>query len=124
MLVTCSDRVVFKWKTSVKHSTLAPVYNERFSFTLTEEMNSELDSVMLAFYVTDFHHLSPNETMGVVTIGENAECQLGRKHWAKVTQSTGQQISFWHPIQLATTAHKRHMRSSRSPSPVPHQSSI
>ena len=117
--ITLKDRVVFKWKSSVKHHTLAPVYNESFSYTLTEQMNAALDNIALSFFVVDFHHLSPNETMGVVTIGENAECKLGRTHWAEVMQSTGQQISFWHPIQLATTAHKHHMRS-RSPSPLPH----
>ena len=123
VLITFDNRVVFKWKSSIKHRTLAPVYNESFSYVLTEEMNAELDKVTLAFYVNDFHHLSRNESMGVVTIGENAECKLGRKHWAEVMQSTSQHISFWHPIQLATTAQKHHMRS-RSPSPLPHQSSI
>ena len=118
VLIMFNDRVMFKWKSSVRHNTLAPVYNERFNYMISQEMHAELDSITLAFYVVDFHHLSRNEPMGVVTVGRSAECKLARKHWAEVVQSNGQQISFWHPIQLATPAQKRYMRS-KIPSPLP-----
>ena len=114
LYIEFEDQVMFKWKSSVKHNSLAPVYNECFSYTLPKEMSMALNNITVSVFVIDVHHLSPNEAMGVVTIGENANCLSGRKHWAEVIQSD-QLISFWHPIQLP----KKHYMRYRSPSPLP-----
>ena len=78
-----------------------------------------MDSVTVSFYVIDYDYLLRNDIMGVVTIGNNVESKRGRRHWNEVLQSPRQPISFWHAIQLASTAHKRHIRLSRSRSPSP-----
>ena len=120
VLVTSKDNdIVFKWKSSIKHNTLAPVYNESFSCTVTEEMNMTMDSVTVSFYVIDYDYLLRNDIMGAVIIGNNVESKLGRRHWNEVLRSPRQPVSFWHAIQMATTAHKRHIRLSRSRSPSP-----
>ena len=118
VVITYNDTIVHKWKTTVKHQTLAPVYNESFNCKVTEEMSNEMDKLAISFYVIDFDYVLRNDIMGVVNIGKNVDTTLGRRHWHQVLQSPRQGISFWHPIQLATNAQKRHMRS-RSPSPLP-----
>lgn len=118
VVITYNDVIVHKWKTTVKHKTLAPVYNESFNCKVTEEMSNEMDKLIISFYVIDHDYVLRNDTMGVVNIGKNVDTKLGRRHWHQVLQSPRQGISFWHPIQLATNAQKRHMRS-RSPSPLP-----
>ena len=118
VVVTFRDATVFKWKSTVKHNTLAPVYNESFNCKVTEEMSQAMDYIAVSFYIVDFDYVLRNDTMGVVNIGKNVQSKLGRKHWTQVLQSPRQGISFWHSIQLATSAQKRHMRS-RSTSPLP-----
>ena len=115
--ITYNDMIVYKWKTTVKHKTLAPVYNESFNCKVTEEMSNEMDKLTISFYVIDFDYVLRNDTMGVVKIGKNVDTQLGREHWNQVLRSLGQRINFWHPIQLATTSGKKQIRSkSASPS--------
>lgn len=118
VVITYNDVIVYKWKTTVKYKNLAPVYNESFNCKVTEEMSDEMDKLVISFYVIDHDYVLRNDTMGVVNIGKNVDTKLGRRHWHQVLQSPRQGISFWHPIQLATNAQKRHMRS-RSPSPLP-----
>ena len=118
VVISYDDAIVYKWKTSVKCKVLAPVYDERFECKVTEEMSRDMDKITISLYVIDYDYVLRNDVMGVVSIGNNVDTKLGRKHWRQVLQSSRQGISFWHPIQLATTAQKRHMRS-RSPSPLP-----
>lgn len=118
VIITFNDETVYKWKTSVKRHTLSPVYNENFNYEVSEEMSMSMDSITISFYVVDFDYVLRNDTMGVVTIGKNVSNKLGRRHWNQVLQSPRQGVSFWHPVQQATSAQKRHMRS-RSNSPLP-----
>ena len=109
---------LFKWKSSVKHKTLHAVYEESFSYKLEEEMNMDIDSISLLFYVVNHGHFW-DDVIGVVDIGRNASSKLGEKHWTRVMQSSRQRISFWHSIQPATSSHMKRYRSrSRSNSPV------
>ena len=114
--VTYKDNKVFKWKSSVKHNTLHPVYNESFSYKLTEEMN--VDDISLSFYIVNLDRFSWNDIIGVSTIGLSVNSKVGKKHWTELMQFPCQRISYWHSIQLATAAQKRYMRS-RSNSPIP-----
>ena len=116
MVVSYHDTIVHKCRTSVKYRTLAPVYNESFNYRITEEMSR--DEITISLFFIDYDFISRNDVMGIVSIGKKVDTELGRKHWHQVLQSPRQEISFWHTIQLATTAQTRHMRS-RSPSPAP-----
>ena len=99
MVITYNDTIVYKWKTMVKHNTLAPVYNESFNCKVTEEMSNEMDKLTISFYVIDVDYVLRNNTMGVVNIGKTAGTKLGREHWNQVLSSLGQGIRFWHQIQ-------------------------
>ena len=100
----------------MQYKTLAPVYNEIFSYNLEEEMNDNIDKITTSFFVIDYDTITRNDVMGVVNISNEADTDLGRTHWRRVMQSPGQEVRFWHPIRLATPTEKQHMRS-RSPSP-------
>ena len=117
VVITYNDVIVYKWKTMVKHKTLAPVYNESFNCKVTKEMSDKMDELTVSFYVIDFDYVLRNDTMGVVNIGKNANTKLGREHWNQVLHSLGQKIRFWHPIQLATLSQKQISRRSRSALP-------
>ena len=126
VIITHKERRVFKWKTSVKHKTSAPVYNEIFIYEGAEDMKMaiDVDSIMISFYIIDFDHLMPNDKIGVVNIGKQASSELGRKHWSEVLQSPQQRISFWHPIQLQVQPRVlTAMASDIVPPSVPHISS-
>ena len=116
MIVSHYDTKVYKFKTSVKNKTLAPVYNEPFSYQILEEMS--MDKVTVSFFVIDYDLAKRNDVIGVVNVGRKVTSKLGREHWNQVLQSPRKEVSFWHPVQLATSAQKRRMRS-RSPSPAP-----
>ena len=116
MIISHCDTKVHKFKTSVKNKTLAPVYNERFSYNIAREMN--MDEITVSFFVIDYDLAKRNDVIGVVNVGRKVSSKLGREHWDQVLQSPRKEVSFWHPIQLATSAQKRRMRS-RSPSPAP-----
>ena len=115
MIISYNDTKVHKFKTSVNYKTLAPVYYERFSYNIAEEMN--MDEITVSFFVIDYYLAKRNDVIGVVNIGRKAS-KLGKEHWNQVLQSPKKEVSFWHPIQLATSAQKQRMRSS-SPSPAP-----
>ena len=110
------NKNTYKFKTSVKNKTLAPVYNESFSYKITEEMS--VDDITISYFVIDYDLVKWNDVIGVVNVGKKVTTKLGREHWDQVLHSPRKEISFWHPIQLATSVQKRHMRS-RSPSPAP-----
>ena len=95
----------------MKRNTSSPVYNESFHYEVAEDMRMvvDIENVMISFHVIDY------DSMGIISVGKNAISKLGRQHWNEVLQSPHQQITLWHPIQMATTAQKRYMRN-KSPS--------
>ena len=104
--VIYKEKQVFKWESTVKRNTLQTVYNESFSYKLTEEMSMAMSDVALSFRVLDYDRFSRHDTMGVVDIGRNASSKLGKKHWTEIMLSPRQRISFWHSIQPAPPAQK------------------
>ena len=113
---------MFQWKTCIKRKTLAPVFNESFSYEVTEEMRMGVDmqNITITFDVIDHSRLMLNDKMGCVCIGKDVSNKLGRQHWDEVLKSPTERISFWHPIQLPPGAsQKRHKTSKSGLSPVP-----
>lgn len=112
MKITVKDKKVFTWRTSVKHKTLAPEYNESFSYEVTDSMKMSMDmeNIMISLDIFDHDHLKSNDKIGNISIGKNASTKLGRQHWAEVLKYPQQRISFWHPIQPPPA-------KSRGPSP-------
>jgi hypothetical protein len=112
--ITVKDKQVFTWRTSVKNKTLAPEYNERFSYEVTDSMKMGMDveNIMISLDIYNHGRLKVNDKMGNVNIGKNAPTKLGRQHWAKVLEYPQELISFWHPIQPPPVTR------SRGPSPV------
>ena len=111
--ITVKQKRMFNWKTSVKRKTLAPEYNETFSYEVTDDMRMSMDieNVMISLDIFDHDHLRPNDRMGNISIGKHASTRLGRQHWAEVLKSPQQRISYWHPIQPPIAVR------SRGPSP-------
>ena len=116
VIISHNDTKVYKYKTSVKNKTLSPVYNETFSYDIPE--GTSMEKVTVSFFVIDHDVGKWNDVIGVVNVGRKVASKLGREHWDQVLQHPGKEVSFWHPVQLATSAEKRRMRS-RSPSPAP-----
>ena len=113
MKIIVKDKQMFTWKTSVKYKTLAPEYNERFSYEVTDsmKMGMDMENMTISLNIYDHDHFKMNNKMGNISIGKDAPTKLGRQHWAKVLKYPQQQISFWHPIQPPPAR-------SRGPSPV------
>ena len=113
MKITVKDKKMFKWKTSVIHKTLAPEYNERFCYEVTDSMKMSMDmeNILISLDIFDHDHLKSNK-MGSVSIGKSANTKLGRQHWTEVLKNPQQRISFWHPIQPPPRPAR-----SRGPSP-------
>ena len=88
------DAIVFKWKTSVKCKVLAPVYDERFECKVTEEVSRDMDKITISLCVIDHDYVLQNDVMGVVSIGNNVDTKLGRKHWRQgaAVPQTGNQF--------------------------------
>ena len=96
----------------MKHKTLAPEYNESFSYEVTDSMKMSMDmeNILISLDIFDHDRYKPNDKMGSINIGKNASTKLGRQHWAEVLKYPQQRISFWHPIQPPPAR-------SRGPSP-------
>ena len=91
---------MYEWKSSTKHKTLAPIYEEKFTFQVTKDMKVSLEtgSISLTLYVMDFDYLSQDDTIGVIEIGKEVQSASGRAHWTRMLGSPCQQTSSWHPI--------------------------
>ena len=103
VVVTYKNKSIYEWKSTMKHKTLSPVYNESFSFEIDDhEMRVAMDTgtVAISCYIVDYDKFSQDDTMGVVNIGKDVQSKLGRRHWNEMLGSPCQWISFWHPIQL------------------------
>ena len=87
---------VYKWKSTVKKKTLAPIYNETFQFTVTE---MDMHFVQLELKVIDHDILGSNHLMGTVELGSKSEHSTGKTHWTEMTSSPCNQICYWHSLK-------------------------
>jgi len=95
-----------KWKTSIKRSTLLPVFNEPFQFDIVD-MN--LKNVHLEILVMDHDRFRRNDIIGVVYIGPNSPQECGRSQWSEMLITPRHSVSRWHPLlprHEAKTVHK------------------
>ncbi|XP_028406885.1 synaptotagmin-A-like isoform X2 [Dendronephthya gigantea] len=107
----CGERI-YKKKTTIKHDTKTPVYEESFDFVVTKDKMPQT-SVILRLY----HHgsrvnvLSKSILIGVVFLGYQFELfgphpfmlDYGARHWASIIEKPHLTIEEWHPVQAFST---------------------
>ncbi|KFM59270.1 Synaptotagmin-9, partial [Stegodyphus mimosarum] len=91
----CQGKRVKKKKTSVKKSTLNPVYNEALVFDVPAE---NIEDVTLVVKVIDYDRVGPNEVMGICAIGSSC-IGLGRDHWIEMLDNPRKPVAQWYPLQ-------------------------
>ncbi|XP_070531830.1 synaptotagmin-1-like [Ptychodera flava] len=82
-----------KKKTSTKHHTLNPVFNEALVFSVGQEF---LKHLYLEFHIMHEHRLGQNEVLGRVLLGHDAEGEE-LAHWNEMTTSN-KPIARWHAL--------------------------
>ncbi|KAG8196911.1 hypothetical protein JTE90_027615 [Oedothorax gibbosus] len=91
----CQGKRVKKKKTSVKKSTLNPVYNEALVFDVPAE---NIEDVALIVKVIDYDRVGANEVMGCFAIGSNC-IGLGRDHWIEMLDNPRKPVAQWYTLQ-------------------------
>jgi Ca2+-dependent lipid-binding protein len=87
---------VSKKKTSIKRTTLSPVFNEPFLFD-PNPCNVTSHDVSLLFLVMDRHAMRQNNVIGKVEVGLKCS-QMGVEHWKAMATNPGRQIARWHRL--------------------------
>ncbi|XP_030633731.1 synaptotagmin-10 [Chanos chanos] len=90
----CDGRRLKKRKTTIKKSTLNPVYNEAIIFDIPPE---NVEQVSLSIMVMDYDRVGHNEVIGVCRAGPDAE-GLGRDHWNEMLAYPRKPITHWHAL--------------------------
>ena len=88
----------------MKDKTLAPEYNEQFSYEVTDSMKMGMDmenNMMISLDIYNHDRFKINDKMGNINIGKDAPTKLGRQHWAKVLKYPQQQIRSASGIQFS-----------------------
>ncbi|CAL1592022.1 unnamed protein product [Knipowitschia caucasica] len=95
--LTLDKRKWKKRKTSVKKRTLAPYYNESFTFSVTFE---QLQRVNLVIAVWDYDTMTRNDAIGKIYLGcEASGNQL--RHWADMLSNPRRPVAQWHSLLSA-----------------------
>ncbi|XP_064489931.1 synaptotagmin-10-like [Ornithodoros turicata] len=94
VILVCEGKRIKKKKTSVKKSTLNPVFNEALVFDVPPE---NVDDVNLAVKVVDYDRVGPNELMGCCAIGTLA-VGVGRDHWLSAIDNPRKPSAQWYPL--------------------------
>ncbi|XP_020787820.1 synaptotagmin VIII [Boleophthalmus pectinirostris] len=95
--LTLDKRKWKKRKTTVKKKTLAPYYNESFTFTVTFE---QIQRVNLVVAVWDYDTVSRNDAIGKIYLGCDASGNQLR-HWADMLSNPRRPVAQWHTLQSA-----------------------
>lgn len=95
--LTLDKRKWKKRKTSVKKRTLAPYYNESFTFTVTFE---QIQRVNLVISVWDYDTMSRNDAIGKIYLGSDAAGNQLR-HWADMLSNPRRPVAQWHSLLSA-----------------------
>uniref|UniRef100_A0A1A7XU11 Synaptotagmin X n=1 Tax=Iconisemion striatum TaxID=60296 RepID=A0A1A7XU11_9TELE len=90
----CNGRRLKKRKTTIKKSTLNPVYNEAIIFDIPPE---NVEQVSLSIMVMDYDRVGHNEVIGVCRAGPDA-VGLGRDHWNEMLAYPRKPITHWHAL--------------------------
>ncbi|KAK3852433.1 hypothetical protein Pcinc_040979, partial [Petrolisthes cinctipes] len=92
--LVCQGRRIKKKKTSVKKSTLNPVYNEALVFDIP---NENMEDVTLLVKVVDYDRIGANELLGVVVLGSQV-LGPGRDHWLEMLECPRRPVTQWHAL--------------------------
>ncbi|KAK7916516.1 hypothetical protein WMY93_012277 [Mugilogobius chulae] len=92
--LTLDKRKWKKRKTSVKKKTLAPYFNESFTFTVTFE---QIQRVNLVIAVWDYDTVSRNDAIGKIYLGCDASGNQLR-HWADMLSNPRRPVAQWHSL--------------------------
>jgi len=86
-----------KWekrKTTVKHQSLTPTFNETFSFTVPKDKIAE---TQLVAAVMEYELISSNAEIGHCILGKRGG-ESGQKHWKEIQAKPGIPVSLWHKL--------------------------
>lgn len=102
-----------KWKTTMKKSTLNPVYNELCEIDVS---TMSIEDVQVDVVVMKYDRFGHNDEVGSVSFGDDVSHKSGQEHWKKIMVTTNAPISKWHVLSPPTiTAGSGASVSSRSP---------
>ncbi|KAL1505610.1 hypothetical protein ABEB36_005135 [Hypothenemus hampei] len=87
-------RKMKKKKTTVRHNTLFPIYNEALVFDVPEE---NIGEVSLLVKIIDYDRIGQNEIMGCFIIGPD-NAGKGRDHWLEMLENPRKPIAQWYPL--------------------------
>nr|XP_045620929.1 synaptotagmin-10-like isoform X1 [Procambarus clarkii]XP_045620930.1 synaptotagmin-10-like isoform X2 [Procambarus clarkii] len=90
----CHGRRIKKKKTTVKKSTLNPIYNEALVFDIP---NDSIEDVTLLVKVVDYDRVGANELLGVAVIGSQV-IGPGRDHWLEMLECPRRPVAQWYPL--------------------------
>lgn len=106
-----NNKRIAKKKTHSKKRTLNPIYNEIFSFDLSEYLPAESSestedfvdlaawqNIKLELLVIDYDRITRNENIGCLTLSINDEDATVRKHMKDMLTSPRKQIACWHKL--------------------------
>ncbi|XP_076370305.1 synaptotagmin-10-like [Tachypleus tridentatus] len=90
----CQGKRIKKRKTTVKKSTLNPIYNEALVFDVPAE---NIEDVNLVIKVIDYDRVGANEMLGCCAIG--SQCiGLGRDHWLEMLDTPREPVAQWYHL--------------------------
>ncbi|XP_076312556.1 synaptotagmin-10-like [Tachypleus tridentatus] len=90
----CQGKRIKKKKTSVKKSTLNPVYNEALVFDVPA---GNIEDVNLLVKVIDYDRVGANEMLGCCAIGSKC-IGPGRDHWLEMLDTPREPVAQWYPL--------------------------
>ncbi|XP_041354322.1 synaptotagmin-10-like [Gigantopelta aegis] len=91
----CQGKRIKKKKTSVKKSTLHPVFNEALVFDVPQE---SIEDVYLLVKLVDYDRIGSDELMGCCALGPKYN-GLGRNHWYEMLENTRKPVAQWYQLQ-------------------------
>ncbi|XP_031339838.1 synaptotagmin-10-like isoform X1 [Photinus pyralis] len=90
----CQGKRIKKKKTTVKKSTLCPVYNEALVFDVPAE---NIEDVSMIVKVIDYDRIGSNELMGCTAIGSSF-IGIGKDHWLEMLDNPRRPVAQWYPL--------------------------
>ena len=90
------NKVICKWKSSIKRNTLVPIYNETFQFDIH---GRDIEILSMEVLVMDYDRFSRDDIMGVLMLGSNVKRHSEARHWKEMILHPNQSISQWHSLR-------------------------
>ncbi|XP_025833213.1 synaptotagmin-10-like [Agrilus planipennis] len=107
----CQGKRIKKKKTSVKKSTLNPVYNEALVFDVPSD---NVEDVSLIVKVFDYDRIGSDDLMGCTAIGSSF-IGVGRDHWLEMLDNPRRPVAQWYTLLESTPGHFSNSSSSTLP---------